>query len=235
MCNCGKKIHDNSCGSKVPDDSLKNCPVIQLYSPEFYHEEQAIVMNETGKTALISALQSGQHVLPAFCSDGEGCYLILIAGKSTREIDLFKKPYTGDICRDCDRGVRDPRLALTQAEYRLLEKGGHALIRAPEYMHVVRISVKEYTDWRWCSKEDFYDADEFIRACIIHGWRGIQNEYKTIADLGEKASHGFLPDYIFLEGFETAREMCPDAHEEEAELDPNHVNAKDIAIVWVEE
>ena len=24
-------------------------------------------------------------------------------------------------------------------------------------------------------------------------------------------------------------------HEEEAERDPNHVNAKDIAIVWVEE
>jgi hypothetical protein len=221
--------------AEVREDYLKNTPIIQLYSPEFYHEEQAIVMNETGKTALISALQSGQHVLPAFCSDGEGYYLILITGKSTEEIDLFKKPYTGDICMDCDHGIRDPRLALTQAEHRLLEKDEHALIRTTEYRHVVRISIKEYTDWRWCSNEDFYDADEFIQSCIVHGWRGIQNEYKTIADLGENAGHGFLPDYIFLEGFEKAREMCPDANEEEAELDPNHVNAKDIAVVWVEE
>lgn len=235
MHDCTKDKTTNTCNNEAIEDSMKDYPVIQVYSPEFYHGEQAIVMNETGRTALISALQSGQHVLPAFCSDGEGYYLILITGKSTEEIDLFKKPYTVDICRDRDHGTRDPRLALTRAEHRLLENGEYALIRAPEYRHVVRISIKEYTDWRWCSDEDFYDADEFIQACIVHGWRGIQNEYKTIAELGEKAGHGYLPDYIFLEGFEKAREMCPDAREEESELDPNHVNAKDIAIVWVEE
>lgn len=138
MCSCKG---DKCCkGKNDSDDSIKDVPIIQLYSPEQWHGEQAMVMNETGRAALVSALLSGQHVLPAYCNDGEGYFLILITG-SADEIEQYHKPYTWDVARDCSRSVKDPRLELTPAEYDLAGQGKHALIRAPEYKHVVKISM----------------------------------------------------------------------------------------------
>ena len=56
----GCKAEDNG------EDYLKGYPIVQVYSPEQWHGAQAIVMNETGRTALISALQSGQRAVLVF-------------------------------------------------------------------------------------------------------------------------------------------------------------------------
>ncbi len=228
MCSCKG---DKCCkGKNDSDDSIKDVPIIQLYSPEQWHGEQAMVMNETGRAALVSALLSGQHVLPAYCNDGEGYFLILITG-SADEIEQYHKPYTWDVARDCSRSVKDPRLELTPAEYDLAGQGKHALIRAPEYKHVVKISMKKYLDWRFASVSDAEDAFDFIGSFIQYGWKGIQNEYRTIADLGKNgAGHGYLPDYLFTEGYEEAHELC--SGDDTTNLYPDSSEAAEIAIVW---
>lgn len=78
---------------------------------------------------------------------------------------------------------------------------------------------------------DAEDAFDFIGSFIQYGWKGIQNEYRTIADLGKNgAGHGYLPDYLFIEGFEEARKSCPG--EITDCLFPGSVGAAEIAIVW---
>ncbi len=207
---------------------MENVPVVQLYSPDTWHDQQAIVMSETGRTALINALLSGQHVLPAYCNDGEGYFLILITG-SADEVEQYHKPYTWDIARDCSRSVKDPRLELTPAESDLAGQGKHMLIRAPEYKHVVKISLKKYLDWRFASVSDAEDAFDFIGSFVQHGWKGIQNEYKTLADIN-RTGHGILPDYLFAEGFEGAQRLC--SERVSCVINPNCVEAVNIAIVW---
>ncbi|MDP2815719.1 MAG: hypothetical protein Q8O19_03465, partial [Rectinemataceae bacterium] len=42
-----------------PRSEDRSFPIIQLYSPCMWHDEQAILMNEAGRKKLIEALQSG--------------------------------------------------------------------------------------------------------------------------------------------------------------------------------
>lgn len=221
------KVEDNG------EDYLKDVPIVQLYSPEQWHGEQAMVMNETGRTALVSALLSKQHVLPVFCSDGEGGYLLLITEPTTGGIDQYHKPYIWDVARDSSRAIKDPRLDLTKAEYDLAQKGEHMLVRAPEYKHVVKISIKAYLDWRFASASDAEDAFDFIGTFFQYGWLGVQNEYKTLADFNKDgAGHGYLPDYIFTEGFGEAQKLC--SGDDTTNLYPDSGEAASIAVVWVD-
>jgi hypothetical protein len=221
------KVEDNG------KDYLKDIPIVQVYSPEQWHGEQAIVMNEKGRDALVSALVSKQYVIPVFCSDGEGGYLLLITEPTTEMIDQYHKPYTWKVARDSSRSIEDPRLSLTKEEHDLIQKGEHALVRAPEYKHVVKISIKEYLDWRFASASDAEDAFDFIGSFMQYGWKGIQNEYRTIEDLGKNgAGHSYLPDYIFTEGFEEAQRLC--SGDDITNLYPDSGEAASIAFVWEE-
>lgn len=223
----GCKVEDNG------EDYLKGCPIVQVYSPEQWHGAQAIVMNDTGRTALISALRAGQYVIPVFCSDGEGGDLLLITESTTAMIDQFHMPYTWDVARNSTRSIEDPKLSLTKEEHDLLQKGEHALVRAPESRHVVKISIKEYLDWRFASTSDAEDAFGFIGTFFQYGWLGVQNEYKTLADFNKDgAGHGYLPDYIFTEGFEEAQRLC--SGDDTTNLYPDSNEASSIAIVWVD-
>jgi hypothetical protein len=200
-------------GCKIEDsgkDYLKDDPIVQVYSPEQWHGTQAIVMNETGRTVLISALQSGQRAILVFCSDGEGGDLILSTEPTTAMIDQYHKPYTWDVAMNSTRSIEDPRMSLTKEEHDLAQKGEYSLIGAPEYKHVVKISIKKYLDWRFANASDAEDAFDFIGSFMQYGWKGIQNEYRTIADLGRNgAGHSYLPDFLFEEGFEKAKELYP--------------------------
>jgi hypothetical protein len=231
------------------EDYLKGYPIVQVYSPEQWHGAQAIVMNKVGRDALVSALLANQYVIPVFCSDGEGGDLLLITEPTTAIIDQFHKPYTWDVARDSSRSIEDPKLSLTKEEHDLLQKGEHALVRAPEDKHVVKISIQKYLDWRFAHVSDAEDAFDFIGSFMQYGWKGIQNEYKTVADLGRNgAGHSYLPDFLFEEGFEKAKELYPT--EITDCLFPDTIGiacpelrqpsllvkslASEIAIVWVE-
>ena len=237
------KVEDNG------KDYLKDIPIVQVYSPEQWHGEQAIVMNEKGRNALVSALVSKQYVIPVFFSDGEGGYLLLITEPTTEMIDQYHKPYTWKVARDSSRSIEDPKLSLTKEEHDLIQKGEHVLVRAPEYKHVVKISIKKYLDWRFANVSDAEDAFDFIGSFMQYGWKGIQNEYRTIADLGRNgAGHSYLPDFLFEEGFEKAKELYPTEITDclfpdtidiacPAQKQPSFLiksRAAEIAIVWVD-
>ncbi|MDD5453938.1 MAG: hypothetical protein PHW62_00360 [Candidatus Ratteibacteria bacterium] len=104
-------------------------PVIQLYSPDVWHDEQAMVMNEEGRKKLIEALQSGatKVVIPAFVNDGEGYYLCIHVIPD-KEIEKFKSPYTDEMCRNLfgEAEKEEPKYSATSGEHRLIEQGKDA-------------------------------------------------------------------------------------------------------------
>ncbi len=112
-----------------PQSEDPSFPVIQLYSPDLWHDAQAILMNEAGRKKLIEALQSGatKLVIPAFVSDGEGDYLyvqVLPEG----EIDKFKSPYTDDTYRNLDGETekKEPKYPVTPEEHTQILQGKDA-------------------------------------------------------------------------------------------------------------
>ena len=82
-------------------------------------------------------------------------------------IDQYHKPYTWDVAMNSTRSIEDPRMSLTKEEHDLAQKGEYALIGAPEYKHVVKISIKKYLDWRFASASDAEDAFDFIGIYFI--------------------------------------------------------------------
>jgi hypothetical protein len=59
----------------------------------------------------------------------------------------------------------------------------------------VELSIKEYLEWAY---EDYESLDGFLNRAFINGWKGVREEFKTIADMN---IHGYLPKYIFVSGF----------------------------------
>lgn len=110
-------------------ESEDSYPVVQLYSPDHWHDEAAILMNEAGRKKLIEALQSGatKLVIPAFVSDGEGYYLY-VQVLPIDEIDKHKSPYTNEICKNLDGEAerKEPKYPFTPEERKLIEQGKDA-------------------------------------------------------------------------------------------------------------
>jgi hypothetical protein len=83
--------------------------IIQLYSPEIYHDDQAIVMNEEGRKQLLEALKDGKSKdILSFVNDGEGFTLHLLV-LSDEEINKYKRPYTDkEFCPEYEGATKDP-------------------------------------------------------------------------------------------------------------------------------
>ncbi len=112
-----------------PQSEDQSFPIIQVYSPDMWHGDQAILMNEKGRKKLIEALQSGAKkiVLAPFVSDGEGFHLyVQILLES--EIDQFKSPYTDEMCRNIEGESEkiDPKYPVTPDEHILIRQGKDA-------------------------------------------------------------------------------------------------------------
>jgi len=107
-----------------------NAPsIIQLYSPDLWHDSQAILMNEEGRALLIKALQSGETkiAIPTFTSDGEGNNLyVQIVSES--EFNKSKLPYTDEMCRRIqgEAEKEDPKYPITAEEHNLIVLGKNA-------------------------------------------------------------------------------------------------------------
>lgn len=112
-----------------PLSECQSFPVIQLYSPDQWHDDQAMLMNEVGRKKLIEALQSGatKLVIPAFVSDGEGFYLY-VQILPEPEIEKFKSPYTDETCRNIEGESEkiDPKYPVTPDEHMLIREGKDA-------------------------------------------------------------------------------------------------------------
>lgn len=81
-----------------PDDY----PVVQVYSAECWHQEQAIVMNEPGRLLLIDALANlagkPRQMVAAMTGDGEG-YALMLHLKPWDDIARMPAPYLDtDLC-----------------------------------------------------------------------------------------------------------------------------------------
>ena len=83
--------------------------IIQLYSPEIYHDDQAIIMNEEGRKKLIEALQDGKSKnIIAFINDGEGFTLHILV-LPDKEIDKYIRPYKDkEFCPEYQGATIDP-------------------------------------------------------------------------------------------------------------------------------
>lgn len=90
----------------------------------------------------------------------------------------------------------------------------------------VKLSIKEYIDWKW-DKEDIERMTQWAKDALVYGWKGIREEYKKLNDIPE----GYLPKYIFVEGFEEAVKITGSDYPER-ELDP--MGGGDIEIEWVD-
>jgi len=77
----------------IPD----SVPLVHLYSPPTWHDEQIIVCNEAGKAALLRLITTGQPqgVCPA---DGERSDLFLIV-LSTNIANQLQVPYTEEMAQ----------------------------------------------------------------------------------------------------------------------------------------
>jgi hypothetical protein len=96
-------MEEESRGSPTPTPPEVNpidneMPVIHLWSPESFHEEQFIVGNESGLTILFNSLsevlekrKSGVIKDKLFTNDGEGYDLHIII---TEDVDPLAIPYT---------------------------------------------------------------------------------------------------------------------------------------------
>lgn len=72
-------------------DPRYNWPIIQLHSPETWHDDQVIVLNAEGRRQLKALLDSDGQSLFAMTSDGEGFDLVVL---ETEDIDKYPLPYT---------------------------------------------------------------------------------------------------------------------------------------------
>ncbi|MDP2815484.1 MAG: hypothetical protein Q8O19_02260 [Rectinemataceae bacterium] len=112
-----------------PQSEDQSFPIIQVYSPGMWHDEQAILMNEAGRKKLIEALQSGAKkiVLTPFVNDGEGFYLY-VQILPEPEIEKFKSPYTDETCRNIEGESEkiDPKYPVTPDQHKLIEQGKDA-------------------------------------------------------------------------------------------------------------
>lgn len=89
----------------------------------------------------------------------------------------------------------------------------------------VEISIKEYLQWAY---EDVESLEGFLNRVFISGWKGVREEFKTIADLN---IHGYLPSFIFVSGFEDAYEICKG---DDDEITPDDERANEIEVHWVD-
>lgn len=109
-----------------PQSEDQSIPIIQLYSPDIWHDDQVILMNENGRKKLIEALQSDAKkiVLAPFVSDGEGFYLY-VQILPEHEIEKFKSPYTDETCRNIEgeSGKIDPKYPVTPDDHILIRQG----------------------------------------------------------------------------------------------------------------
>lgn len=100
--------------------------IIQLYSPDLWHDSQAVLMNEAGRELLIKALRSGETriAIPTFTSDGEGNNLyVQIVLES--EFNKSKLPYTDEMCKNIqgEAEKEDPKYPVTAEEHDHIVKG----------------------------------------------------------------------------------------------------------------
>lgn len=91
----------------------------------------------------------------------------------------------------------------------------------------VQLSIGNYIDWKWNSKDDEERLRGWATEVMKIGWKGIKEEYKVLSDIPE----GYLPKYIFISGFEEAVKICG-SEESENELDPT--GGLEIEIEWVD-
>jgi len=77
----------------IPDD----VPLVHLYSPPAWHDEQIIVCNEAGKAALLRLITTGQPqgVCPA---DGE-CGELFLVVLATDVANKLHVPYTDEMAQ----------------------------------------------------------------------------------------------------------------------------------------
>lgn len=112
-----------------PPNEDPSPPIIQVYSPDQWHDDQAILMNENGRKQLIKTLQSGatKLVILAFTSDGEGYYLY-VQVLPVNEIEKFKSPYTDELCRNiqCEAEKKEPKYPVTPEEHTQIIQGKDA-------------------------------------------------------------------------------------------------------------
>ena len=85
--------------------------IIQLYSPEIQHDDQAIIMNEEGRQQLLEALQDGKSKnITSFVHDGEG-FTLHIFVLPDKEIDKYIRPYTDkEFCPEYSGATKDPTI-----------------------------------------------------------------------------------------------------------------------------
>ncbi len=108
----------------MTETTIKETPIIQLYSPYAFHGSAAIVVNEAGKKLLIDLLNSPGEIKTgeAFISDGEGFTLgVIVVGTEKddkdgwKEANKYRTPYTDPICQDYEKKI-DPRDAVDEKE-----------------------------------------------------------------------------------------------------------------------
>lgn len=93
----------------------------------------------------------------------------------------------------------------------------------------VKLDTHAYIEWKWGDENDLERMEEFAKHLMIKGWKGIREEYKVLRDIPE----GYLPKYIFIDGFEDALKICG-SDNPEYELDPQGDEEGKIEIEWVD-
>lgn len=91
----------------------------------------------------------------------------------------------------------------------------------------VKLDTGAYVDWKWQDKNDKDRMEEFTKTVMVEGWKGIRDEYKVLKDIPE----GYLPKFVFIEGFEEALKICG-SENPEYELDPHGDEKGEIEIEW---
>lgn len=105
------KIIEDKTDKCVSEYTIDDQVIIQCYSPDWWHNPQAIVMNKKGRDALLKALQEGKEkaVIDAMVTDGEGYHLSLIIMDADKIDDEYISPYIDEICQGHDDGKKSPR------------------------------------------------------------------------------------------------------------------------------
>ena len=104
------KVIDEKTNKTICEYTIDDQTVIQCYSPKWWHNPQAIVMNEKGKQKLLDALQNGKeiNVIEAMTTDDEGFYLTVVV-KNADEIDKeYVLPYYDEPAKEVAEGKRNP-------------------------------------------------------------------------------------------------------------------------------
>ena len=104
------KVIDEKTNKKICEYTIDDQAIIQCYSPDWWHNPQAIVMNQKGRETLLKALQEGKEktVIDAMVTDGEGYHLSLIIMNADKIDDEYISPYVDEICQGHDEGKKNP-------------------------------------------------------------------------------------------------------------------------------